>query len=201
MLTDVPLKCTCGSVRGVVAASPKSGTRIVCYCEDCQAFARYLGAASALDAAGGTDIFQTAPANVRITAGFEAIRSLKLSPKGMVRWYTECCRTPVANTVSGSVAFVGLISTFTDHAGHGRSRDEALGSPFAWIHARAAHGPVPAKAEAAGSLRTMVPIFAKVIGWTLLGKAKPSPFFDPKTKAPRVAPHVLTTAERDALRP
>jgi hypothetical protein len=45
---------------GIVSdVSPSSGFRFVCYCKDCQAFARLLDSADALDAAGGTDIFHT----------------------------------------------------------------------------------------------------------------------------------------------
>jgi hypothetical protein len=42
--SDVPLRCRCGHVRGVeIRVSPSSGLRLVCYCKDCQAFARFLG--------------------------------------------------------------------------------------------------------------------------------------------------------------
>ena len=56
---DLPLRCKCGHVRGVaVDVSPSTGFRFVCYCGDCQAFARFLRRTDVLDAAGGTDIFQ-----------------------------------------------------------------------------------------------------------------------------------------------
>jgi hypothetical protein len=50
-----------------------------------------------LDPAGGTDIFHMAPGRVKLTAGTDAMRCLSLSNK-VLRWYTECCRTPIANT-------------------------------------------------------------------------------------------------------
>jgi len=50
-------------MRGVASdVSPSTGLRFVCYCKDCQAFARFLERADVLDPAGGTDIFQMPPA-------------------------------------------------------------------------------------------------------------------------------------------
>src|SRR5262245_45837150 len=56
---DLPLRCRCGHVHGVASeVAPFNGFRLVCYCKDCQAFARFLDRPEVLDAAGGTDIFQ-----------------------------------------------------------------------------------------------------------------------------------------------
>jgi ABC-type molybdate transport system substrate-binding protein len=38
-----PLRCKCGTVRGYVAYGANTANRGVCYCKDCQAFARFLG--------------------------------------------------------------------------------------------------------------------------------------------------------------
>jgi hypothetical protein len=58
MALDLPLRCRCGHMRGVARkVSSSTGLRFTCYCKDCQAFARFLGQADMLDAAGGTDIF------------------------------------------------------------------------------------------------------------------------------------------------
>ena len=41
--SEVPLRCRCGALRGVASeVAPTTGLRLVCYCKDCQAFARYL---------------------------------------------------------------------------------------------------------------------------------------------------------------
>jgi len=77
-------------VRGVASeVSPSSGFRFVCYCQDCQAFARFLERRDLLDAAGGTDIFQMPPGRVKFTTGTDAVRCLRLSSK-VSRWYTDC---------------------------------------------------------------------------------------------------------------
>ena len=63
---DVPIRCGCGALRGMLrSVTPSSGNRCVCYCDDCQSFAYYLGRADTiLDARGGTDIFQTASGRI-----------------------------------------------------------------------------------------------------------------------------------------
>ena len=121
------LQCRCGHVHGVASGvSPFTGFRFVCYCHDCQAFARFLGRPDVLDAAGGTDIFQMAQGRVKLTAGTDAVRCLSLSRRVF------------------------------------RPRIENL-------------------------------------GWWLRGFARPNPFFDDRTGAPRSVPAVLTPSERAAL--
>ena len=64
MAKQVELRCRCGEVVGLVEnAAPQKVNRVVCYCDDCQAFAHQLGRADLLDAQGGTDIIQVAPAS------------------------------------------------------------------------------------------------------------------------------------------
>ncbi|MFT4197494.1 MAG: DUF6151 family protein, partial [Pseudoxanthomonas sp.] len=85
--------------------------RATCYCRDCQAFARFLGQPGVLDAHAGTDIVPMAPAGLRITAGFDQVACMSLSPKGLLRWYAACCRTPLANTLrTPGLPYVGLVA-------------------------------------------------------------------------------------------
>jgi len=125
--TDIPLRCACGKLRGTaIAVAPGAGCRIFCYCDDCQAYARFLGRSGIADEWGGTDVFQMAPSRARITGDTATLCCVRLSDKGMHRWYCGECTTPVGNTVS-------------------------------------------------------------------------APFFDDRTHAPRVAPRILSVAERRAL--
>src|SRR3979490_2902332 len=128
MPLDLPLRCRCGRMRGVAHnSSPSSGLRFVCYCKDCQAFARFLDRADVLDAAGGTDIFHMPPARVKLPAGTDALRCRSLSDK-VLRWYSECCRTPIANPPAApGFPVIGMVHCFMDHEACGRSRDEVLG--------------------------------------------------------------------------
>jgi hypothetical protein len=64
----LPLCCRCGHVRGVAhEVAPYSGFRFVCYCTNCQAFARFLERPDVLDDAGGTDIVHMPAACVTLT--------------------------------------------------------------------------------------------------------------------------------------
>jgi Family of unknown function (DUF6151) len=198
--SELPLRCRCGHVRGVArGVSPSNGFHFVCYCKDCQAFARFLERPDVLDPLGGTDIFQMPPGRVTLTAGADALRCLRLSDKGVLRWYTDCCRTPIANTAGAGFPIVGMIHSFVDHAADGRSRNEALGPPLCRIYERSATGPLPPDAPPPPSLRTFVHRALKMLEWWARGLARPNPFFDDRTKAPRSAPRVLTPSERAAF--
>jgi hypothetical protein len=200
MATDVPLRCACGKLRGVaLAVSPSSGCRVVCYCEDCQVFARFLGHAGTTDPWGGTDIFQMAPSRIRITGGADALRCVRLSDKGMYRWYCGACKAPVGNNVGPRVPFFGLIHSFMDHEGDGRARDDVLGKPLGCVRTKSAVGTLPAEGHDASSLRVIARSVRLLGTWWLTGAGSPSPFFDEGTHAPRSEPRILRPEERRAL--
>lgn len=196
MTIELPLRCRCGHVRGIAHdVSPSAGFRLVCYCEDCQAFARFLDRPDVLNAAGGTDIFQVPPGHVKLTAGRDALRCLSLSGK-VLRWYAACCRTPIANTAAGArFPVLGLIHSFISDEVGGRSRDEVLGPPVCCIYERSATAPLPSNAPPPASLGIFARRAAKLLGWWVRGLGRPNPFFDELTKAPLSAPRVPTRNE------
>ena len=199
MPSGLPLRCRCGRVRGVASeVSPSSGFRFVCYCKDCQAFAHFLERPEVLDPAGGTDIFQMAPGRVKLTAGTDALRCVRLSSNTRVlRWYTDCCRTPIGNTADRpGFPIVAVIRSFMDHDADGRARGDVLGPPLCRIYERSAIGSLPPDAPPPPSLGAFARRASKMLGWWLRGLARPSPFFDERTKAPRADPRVLTPNER-----
>jgi hypothetical protein len=187
-------------MRGVASdVSPSTGFRFVCYCKDCQAFARFLERADVLDPAGGTDIFQMPPARVKLTVGTDAMRCLRLSNK-VLRWYADCCRTPIANTAAWPhFPVLSVVHSFMDHEADGRSRDEVLGPPLCRIYERSAIGPLPPNAPGPPSLRLFARRAPRLLGWWVGGLGRPTPFFDDRTKVPRAVPRVLTRSERAAL--
>jgi Family of unknown function (DUF6151) len=196
---DLPLRCRCGHVSGVAKdVAPQAGFRFVCYCRDCQAFARFLERPDMLDAAGGTDIFHMPMGRVRLTAGTDAVRCLHFSRK-VFRWYADCCRTPIGNTAGPRFPVAGLIHSFMSPDADGRSRDEALGKPLCRIYERSAIGPLPPNAPPPPSLGLLAGRAAGLLGWWVRGLGRPSPFFDNRTKAPLSAPRILTPRERAAL--
>jgi hypothetical protein len=181
---DLPLSCRCGHVRGTAReVAPSAGFRLVCYCRDCQAFAHFLMPTGRL----------------QLTAGMEAVRCLRLSSKGIFRWYADCCRTPIGNTAGPRFPVVGLIHSFMRDEAGGRSRDEVLGPPVCRIYERSAVGPLPPDAPAPPSLGVFFRRGSTIFGWWWHGLGRPNPFFDAATKAPLSAPRVLTPGERAAL--
>lgn len=181
---------------GVAAGA---GCRVVCYCADCQAFARFLGVPGVTDQWGGTDIFQMAPSLVRITGGAEALSCVRLSEKGMYRWYCGGCKTPVGNNMGPRVPFVGIVHSFMDHESAGRSRDEALGTPVGYTGTKSAAASLPSAIRAASPLKVIARSMKLLGTWWLTGAGAPSPFFDEKTRAPVTTPRVLSPHERRAL--
>ena len=199
MATDIPLRCSCGKLRGTaLAVAPRAGCRVVCYCHDCQAYGRFLGRPGITDQWGGTDIFQMAPSKVRITSGAETLSCVRLSAKGMYRWYCGECKTPVGNTNGPRVPFVGLVHTFMDH-GEGRTRDDLLGKPVGYVRTSFAIGTLPAAARDSSTLGVIARSVRLLGKWFLTGAGSPSPFFDAGTHAPRTPPRILRPEERSAL--
>jgi len=85
MSQDAELHCRCGAIQGRVKnASPRTVNRVVCYCDDCQAFLHHLGRADLLDANGGTDIIQVAPASLVYHSWNRAYRGTAPLPEGPV---------------------------------------------------------------------------------------------------------------------
>ena len=198
MPTDIPLRCACGTLRGTaLAVSPSAGNRVTCYCNDCQAFANFLGRPDIKDDQGGTDIYQMAPARVRITAGIEALACVRLSDKGVHRWYCRECKTPIGNTGGPRVPFIGVIHTFMDHTAPHHRRDDVLGESILHGHKRHATGRIPPHPNDLSIPRFLARSVRLMLTWLLTGVAR-SPFFDHKG-APRTTPQVLTPEQRSAL--
>lgn len=199
MSREIELRCRCGEVGGRVAgATPRSVNHAICYCDDCQAFAHHLGRADLLDEHGGTDIVQVAPASLRFDRGMDRISGLRLSPKGLYRWYARCCQTPVGNCVDPKFPFVGIVAQ-----GLGRDaaeRDEVLGPSRGGMLGKYAVGEPPP-----GTVSMNWPLLGhavrNILGWKMRGETWPHPFFERDTRAPRYALATLSREAREALRP
>jgi hypothetical protein len=200
MSSTVSLRCRCGTLRGSASGiSAAAGSRAVCYCDDCQIYALHLGLPDVLDERGGTDACMVTPAQVTITAGSEQLRCLRLSPKGLYRWYAACCNTPIGNTVNARLPVLILVHSCMDHAANGHSRDEDLGPPKIRMMARWAKGGVPPGAHPKVPFKMLPRLVGQIAGGLLRGKARPSPFFDAAGR-PRAEPSLMDKGEREALR-
>jgi len=190
--SETPYRCQCLRVRGrVLELAPDTANRCVCYCHDCRAFAHHLGRGDLVDARGGADIVQVARARLVIDEGLDQLRCLRLTPGGLFRWYADCCKTPMANTLP-RVPFAGLCRSALDVA-------EAQLPTADLIHGRSAVGGLPPGASAGLSLRSIARPGRLFASWMASGLGHPTPLFDRSGK-PRVEPRVLTASERQALR-
>jgi hypothetical protein len=198
MSTQMRIRCSCGEVQGVARDIDRRRVRLACYCRDCQCFAWFLERPELLDRHGGTEVVQLSPARVSFHAGHDRLACMRLSAKGLWRWYASCCRTPLANSMT-SPPFVGLLSSAWDPELDADARDALLGRLRARVN-----GPGHAAADASMAKIDKVPLGAiaasirVMLGGALRGEQRPSPFFD-DDGAPRVAPRVLELAEREAL--
>lgn len=176
-------------------------SRLICMCDDCQAYAHWLRRADEiLDEHGGTEVFQVTPRQVKFTDGKDQIRCMRLSPKGLLRWYAACCKTPLANSLaSPRVPFLSLTHMFLDPQSDGKTRDEALGPILAAGNGRFAVGPMPEGGHARFPLGIVVRAARHLLGGWLRGMAKPSPIFDATTGAPIVEPTVISLEDRKRL--
>jgi hypothetical protein len=187
-----PLQCRCGTIKGHVSR-PELANRVVCYCGSCQAFAHFLGSpADILDREGGSDVIQVLPKNVTFTQGADSLACLRLTDRGLLRWYASCCKTPIGNTLDSSkLSFVGLLHSCLDTAG--ASIDNSFGGVRARVNTRGALG-LP-KAKPTGVGRIIWWFVTTVLKARVNGSYRQTPFFNADTGKPRVSPHVLTTAE------
>ncbi|MGD0676892.1 MAG: DUF6151 family protein [Polyangiaceae bacterium] len=198
MNQDAELRCRCGEVHGrVTNASPEAVNRIVCYCDDCQAFLHHLGRSDLLDARGGTDLVQVAPASLSFYRGHERIVGLRLAEKGLYRWYASCCKTPLGNTLGPTIPFVGIVVQAFDCGA--RRPDDVFGKPIGAVQGKYAIGEAP-EGSMAFPVRVGLRALGMVLVWRLRGKTWPHPYFDRATRAPNRPLATLSPAERQALR-
>lgn len=195
--SDLTFQCRCGKVKGrLEGASPKTGSRLVCYCDDCQAYQYFLGReVDYLDAHGGTDIFQTTPARFVIEEGAENTACVQMTPKRVYRWHTSCCQTPLANTAgSRAFPFVGAMVGICDPM----RRDAALGPVRGHVYRRYARGDL-GNAETANLLSLIVAMLVRAASVRLAGATRDNPFFNHESGAPVAKPKILSTEERAAI--
>lgn len=195
-MTDIAFSCGCGKMQLLAKqVSPQSGTRIVCYCKDCQAFAHFLNRGdTVLDAHGGTEIFQMPLAHVQITHGKEDLRCMRLTEGGLYRWYTGCCNTPIGNTMGAGWAFIGLIHHALPDSS---ARDGDLGPVQGYVQTGSASSSLIGHDKQADvPFPLLVRIFFRMTSWKLRGLNKPSSFFDTEG-TPVVEPYILNPNTQD----
>jgi hypothetical protein len=185
-MADIKLSCDCGSLEGIAKSiTPALGTRLSCCCVDCQAFAKFLGKErDILNQYGGTDIYQMPVALLNIEKGSENLACIRLTDKGLFRWYAQCCNTPIGNTMGAGSPFIGVIHSFMQHA---VSADADLGKSRGHIQLKGALQRVPKSEQ--GSATILFRALSKLMIWKIKGLNKPSVFFD-EAGLPRAEPTI-----------
>jgi hypothetical protein len=186
------LRCRCGTIRGHVERSA-SATRAICYCRDCQAYARFLGTPGVVDADGGTEVVASLPKCVRFTAGVDALSCVSLSERGLLRWYASCCNTPIGNTPRNpKVPYVGLIHACFE--GGSPAIETTFGRRRIAVNTRSARNPV--RSTPVASAARVIGLMAAALADRLGGTDRQNPFFA-ATGAPVRPVRVLSSAERE----
>lgn len=165
-----------GSLRGPFR---KKHSRAICSCGDCQAYARILKSdREILDSQGGTEIIALYPNQIHLDSGIENLKCLRLSEKGLFRWYAGCCHTPIANSPGPGMPFAGVVHNIVDLREH--ERTEVFGPIFMRFS------------------KASLKLIATTLPFLLKGYWKktywPSPFYFPDGK-PRVKPEIVRREE------
>lgn len=196
-MTDLDFQCRCGAVKGVAhEAGGSMGIRVVCYCADCRAFAHFLDCEDEyLDAAGGSDIYQTSPSRLHITEGADRLASVVLGPEARLhRFYASCCKTPLANTIPGrKLPFAGTLARNYDPA----RREEVFGAPKSAVFTNDAHGE-PLTKQKIATLFLILDLMRRAAREWISGKSKKNVFLDAEDNG-SVTPQILTAQERARL--
>ncbi len=109
---DFHVRCDCGEIEYSISETGiRSGNRLVCYCRSCRVSDIHLrGNKNGLTPDFAVEIIQISPHALRIKKGQSLIRAYQLNSKGSLRWYAECCGTPLWNTLkTPRFPFLGVV--------------------------------------------------------------------------------------------
>lgn len=189
-MTEVGFSCNCGEVQGVLHdVAPENCCHLICYCKDCRAFARHLRQVASLEPGGGSPLVQVSPSRITISDGHVHIACLKLSQKGLIRWYAACCNTPLANTVATSrIPLAGMWR-------HNFDTVEGFGPVVTHGFTKMALNGGPRKDK--GLYRMLGGLIKRSLAGYLAGDARKNPFFS-ADGVPIVVPVVLDDDARKA---
>ncbi len=167
MGADIPIRCSCGQLKGVLKDVTRSkGSHAQCFCSSCRAAELHLGQAD--PAPGPIDVFQTNPHRVQLTEGTEHLAVFAYDGSNLRRWYASCCGTPMFNTFkSPRIPFVGIRTSCLPEK-------DALGPIIA-------QGSIPTpdgKERHQGVPKLVWRLMKRVLADRLTGRWKQTPLFD-----------------------
>jgi hypothetical protein len=128
---------------------------------------------------------------VTFTQGTEALACMRLTDKGMVRWYAGCCKTPIGNTLENyKISFIGLLHNCLETAE--RPLQNSFGAVRTCANPQGAIGDPKPKAK--GMAATIWWVVKTILKARVNGDYKRTPFF--RDGRPIASPRVLSSAER-----
>ena len=174
--------CRCGRLRGAVRDVDRAAyTHIVCHCADCRSAYTHLGMADPEK----VGILQTTQDRIEIAEGGENLRVFRHSPRGALRWYAECCDTPLFYTpLKARLVHVGL------------NTDRLEDGPPGPVEAE---GFMPTRkgVKHKGAGRMVARMMQRMAAQNISGAWRETPFFGEDGKPVR-EPRVSSRAERAA---
>jgi hypothetical protein len=170
--------------------------RAVCYCEDCQAYARFLHTPGIVDQDGGTEVVASLPKHVHFTAGLDVLACMSLSERGILRWYASCCNAPVGNTPRDpKLPYVGVVHSCLEASSP--TIESSFGQLHMAVNTKSARNKV--RSTPIASTVGLLTLMKSVLGARLTGAYKINPFFMPSSRIPIRQPHVLSNSEREQV--
>jgi hypothetical protein len=172
-MASVGFSCRCGAISGhLTDIDPGRDTHLRCHCDDCRRANAHFGIEGSRET--GVSIWQTTPDKVKIETGAVHMRLMRLSEKGLLRWYAGCCDTPLFNTMATpKVPFVGVLTDRLEDT-------EPLGPVVAEGFVEGEDG----RSRHVHGGRVGVRIVRRIVGARLSGRWKDTPFFDTASGKP-----------------
>lgn len=176
------IQCDCGKFKAELLNFPKSSPgRLVCYCNDCQDYARKLKREDVLDPYGGTQVVPVYPNDFKILEGEEYLKCNQLREKGLKRWSVTCCNTAVVNTMS-KFPWAGIPHNLFTNAEPGCL--EKLGPIRSRIKGKFKTAEAPFKISEDMKLKDILVVLPFILKGFALKKFNHSPFFKEDGKTP-----------------
>jgi hypothetical protein len=183
-MTTVRFSCRCGKIGGrLTGIDPDIGTHVRCHCDDCRRANAHFGIPGTREE--GVGLWQTTPDRVKIDEGAVHLRLMRLTGKGVLRWYAGCCDTPLFNTMgTPKVPFVGVLTDRLDDI-----------APLGPIVAEGFVEGDDGKSRHVGGGRVARGFVRRALGARLSGRWKDNPFFDTTTGQPIRAAEIEETGD------
>lgn len=118
---------------------------------------------------------------------------MRLTEKGLLRWYAACCNTPIGNTLhTPKLSFIGLVHNCLEN--DAPPLRDSFGPVRAWVNTNGAKG--EPKPKVAGQGPVIWWFLTRVLQARLNGAYKRTPLFRADTGMPVVTPRILSSEER-----